>query len=280
MDPLLNNPVLQLCSAQCSDIDPYWVAYIQDILMEIFGMEEQLSRVEKRSYWTDLSKMSLIEKSASTSVYKSVRKTAFTMVYPFLREVRRSLHHWIIHTSGAPSFREVSNFTLLFLTLLTRIQDIQAYLEEMVFYWLALFNMTSVSVLDEATFQVHLSLWEALPAKHSCARNYCKVLHQGVEKALASLKSSCHLSTGLSMERLWEIFRPQIPPTMQLLEKQIHFEELLSSFDTLLWQSRLPLADAVGLRDSVISTIRAVISNVEQSALLEVCNLPKKTAVA
>ncbi len=83
--------------------------------------------------------------------------------------------------------------------------------------------------------------------------------------------SSWKLSTGLSMERLWNAYRPQTPPTLQQLSASLKLEELADRFDALLWRSQVPVTQLSSIRKSIVRALATVrVQSVGNTELVNV----------
>lgn len=67
------------------------------------------------------------------------------------------------------------------------------------------------------------------------------------------------------MERLWDAWRPQMPPTLSQLSLYLRLEELADRFDNVLWRSWIPVAQVSGVRESIVEALFVMRSQHTQS---------------
>ena len=96
-------------------------------------------------------------------------------------------------------------------------------------------------------------------------------LFQKVGEGLNHFNASWKLSTGLSMERLWEVCRPQAPPTLAQLSTFLRMEELADRFDDALWRSQVSVMHLSDLRGSIARALGATqLQNAQSEELVHV----------
>lgn len=142
-------------------------------------------------------------------------------------------------------------------------------------FWWRLFELLDSYRVDEAVYQVYLA----------CARDIFAALHTTTEPStrfkseiineLQLLKSSTRLTTGLSLERLWKLFRPRTVSNYARLQNVLQMETLADRFDELIWTSEAPLTELSRVRDTLGKSIAVVMErNIDGTSLGKVCTRP------
>ncbi|KAH7267432.1 uncharacterized protein BKA55DRAFT_660069 [Fusarium redolens] len=102
------------------------------------------------------------------------------------------------------------------------------------------------SDFDEAKFQAHLAQGANFLQKHldaSVGSQENEFVFLLLERLGKDFTAGFKLSTGLSMELLWHIFRPTPLPTKMILDRTLELEKLGSRFDTLRWKAGASIPD-------------------------------------
>ncbi len=105
---------------------------------------------------------------------------------------------------------------------------------------------------DEGVFQVHLTIGRSIVAQGGPNITGVNLLTEKLGSMLALFNASWELSTGLSMEILWEVFRPATAKTISQLEARLKVEELAERFDSLKWGAGASFRDLDLLRRSIV----------------------------
>ena len=115
------------------------------------------------------------------------------------------------------------------------------------------------SEFDEGAFQVYLVIGQSIVAQGDTAKEL-KPISELFDSMLNLFDPSWKLSTGLSMEKLWEMFRPCIAKTITELSTRIQAEELATRFDSLKWSVGASLRDLDLIRQSIVQIYRTISS--------------------
>ena len=103
-----------------------------------------------------------------------------------------------------------------------------------------IFDIVQSTSFDEGSFQAYLTSGNLTVAR---AKNIESTNHSVAElakefqKALHDFDAAWQLSSGLSMEALWNVFRPTVAENLQQLAACLRVEELADRFDALRWTS-------------------------------------------
>lgn len=157
-------------------------------------------------------------------------------------------------------------------------QDDVPFLTDLLLYWKDLYDLVQSPVFEESEFQAYLTTGQELSSRALGDEGVSGFLQQKLGSGLSQFHASWQLSTGLSMERLWEACRPQTPPTLSQLSVYLRMEELADRFDNALWRSWIPVAQVNSVRASIAEALSVMQSQHTQSEeLIEVSLLLKQS---
>lgn len=122
-----------------------------------------------------------------------------------------------------------------------------------------MFDLAMSSEFDEGAFQVHLMIGRSIVA-HGGAPKELDPINEKLNSMLNLFNPSWKLSTGLSMEKLWKIFRPNTAKSLTELSTRIQAEELAARFDKLKWSTGASFRDLDIIRHSIVQIYGAMNS--------------------
>lgn len=123
------------------------------------------------------------------------------------------------------------------------------------FYLSDMFDLAQSANFDEGAFQVYQAFGRSMIANAMGAGTFndsTANLAYELQNKLHDFNASWQLSSGLSMETLWVIFRPSVAETMQQLEACLEVEELADRFDASRRASGASFEEIRTLRQSII----------------------------
>ena len=134
--------------------------------------------------------------------------------------------------------------------------------------WWNLFLLVEATGFDEAIYQAIISLWrESLSGQDtnehsSLVESQCQLLDRAF--------STHRLSSGLEMDRLWSVLRPQTASTVEHLESMLRLEALADRFDSLIFRSQAPILQLAQVRNSFQNALVTASTNaVDSNPLVE-----------
>ncbi|KAK6953201.1 hypothetical protein Daesc_005501 [Daldinia eschscholtzii] len=250
--PLQNSviiPSLQGGSAQL----PFWLAACYDRHVDIVEARRRLSLEDPRGKGFRVSELNRLQRSCIADTVAAASKDSTVGAYRFLSNildgVQTFMHANILNTD---SWRDRSYFC----------RDVMNR------WWTAVDFLTAPR-FAEAGFQAYLSLFVDMLSNYIShgADEGTRNLASGILKTMNDcFISGFKLSTGLSMEILWEGLRP-IPIKDELLLNNIRrMERLAAQFDSVKWKSATTLSDLANIMASFVKVyqlIRLGQANVE-----------------
>ena len=149
---------------------------------------------------------------------------------------------------------------------------------ELLSYWKDFYDLVQSPTFEESEFQAYLITGQELSARPVTEETGSGFLLQKLGSGLSQFNLSWKLSTGLSMERLWEACRPQTPPTLSQLSVYLRLEELADRFDNALWRSWIPVVQVSSVRVSIAEALSVMRSqNTQSEELIDVSLLLRDT---
>jgi len=76
-----------------------------------------------------------------------------------------------------------------------------------------------------------------------------------ISKQFEGFHAQTKMTSGLSMELIWNLCRPSVMPTMQRLEKLWQLEQIAEQFDAVVWLMKAPVAELSAVRTSIVQAI-------------------------
>lgn len=135
------------------------------------------------------------------------------------------------------------------------IQGVPRYLDRIRRFWWDLFNLTSSPDFEEAVFQVYLQMGTSKITRIEPDEASLRQCVAETSKQFQGFHAAAQLTTGLSMELLWNICRRAAVPTMERLTSLVQLERLADQFDLAAWQIKAPMEELYEIRKSIASTL-------------------------
>lgn len=126
--------------------------------------------------------------------------------------------------------------------------------------------LATEAVFDEAKFQAHLTHGTMLLQERLSTMKYSEdqeFIKYCLEQIASDFAQGFRLTTGLSMEILWNILRPSPVPNALVLQRANELEQLGVRFDNLRWKANSPVADL----STAFKTLEQAYGIIRRSAL-------------
>lgn len=131
-------------------------------------------------------------------------------------------------------------------------QKILAFASDILFYLWDMFDLGMLLDFDEGTFQAHLEIGKSIVARGHNKIKEIKTLAEKLDSKLSMFNVLWQRNTGLSMENLWQIFKPCTAKTTTELNNQIQVEKLANQFDQLKWSTGVSYRNLDIVRQSLV----------------------------
>jgi len=130
-----------------------------------------------------------------------------------------------------------------------------------VFFLSDVFDLAQSTTFDEGAFQVYQTLGGLMVANATdlgTSNDSTLELAHELRNRLDDFNPSWQLSSGLSMEVLWTVFRPSVPENLEQLEACLQVERLADHFDVLRLTSGAPFKQILSLGQSLADMYRGL----------------------
>ncbi|KAI1986408.1 AAA ATPase midasin [Ophidiomyces ophidiicola] len=238
--PLVNEP--RALSSPRPVQDPFCltrVAKIQETQLGTARLFQELSRVENAARSKKSSEMNRLERSMTSITIVPHRKDSTSHIATFLKDSCQALMDF---------FQDVRLDSLDE----THLKAAKSILE---FSW-DIFRLGVGNDFEDALFLTYINIGKAL----------CKPLRPGSirlfecwPQMLDSFQANWKLTTGDSMQIMWEKWRPATASSPLRLQNMVELELLCSRFDTLIRSTSLPLADLARLSNLLIQAQESLL---------------------
>lgn len=115
-----------------------------------------------------------------------------------------------------------------------------------------IFDLTNSSEFEDGVFQTYLSIGRCIHERFTQC-NEINSLAKMLDSELNEFNVSWQLSTGLSMEILWHLFKPPLAKNLRQLESQTGAKYLANRFDAIKWSTGASVRDLDLLSWSIIN---------------------------
>ncbi|RAH79405.1 P-loop containing nucleoside triphosphate hydrolase protein [Aspergillus japonicus CBS 114.51] len=235
LHPLVNEP---LASIMHQSVPLGWLmvlAQLQESKLGLQGLRQGLLRANESGKHLKPSQMTSLERSLASGRIPSLMKDATQpAVYDFIQ----SLDQTVFQVSEViPALRAMVNFC----------SDI--------------YNLTTATEVDQGEFQIYLQLGRELSASLLDGWDPLKPLALAFSQALDRFHENWALTTGLSMQRLWESWRPATSATQDQLKALLELENIALEFTQVATKTHLDLSQLSQVRKSLIAAQEAILSS-------------------
>ncbi|KAI6359331.1 hypothetical protein MCOR25_007092 [Pyricularia grisea] len=226
----------------------HWLAVCFEIYQSICTAEESMADQMRSINITKPSTLNRLQRSCISKQVAVVAKDSTVSISEFLSSVLEAVKQYISSSLDNP----------------TGWQQKRNALRLLMHYWWRTFSLATSHTFEEATFQAHLLLGTKLiESLHSKITSHEQALISRISRDFQSaFEFGFKLTTGVSMEVLWNVFRPVPIPHLQTFEQVVAIERLAQRFDFLKWQANASPDDL----EHVISSLVKAYTLVRNSA--------------
>lgn len=208
---------------------------IYECTREVWGIKRVEEDILQRSTTTRMKEMTFLEKSASKN--KSTPGFGGSVGLPlfgFLSAVRRSLEHWL-NEDVSTQTSMVCSITPLFPLWPSSTdfgkKNAVARVLELLDLWRDMVELSSTHNLNESVFHVYLALLEEWLGQSK--ETVLATLVEATENALRTFRQPLQLTTGFSMELLWNEMRPSVPSSLSSWDAYHQLQKVADRFDSV-----------------------------------------------
>ncbi|PNY23678.1 Midasin [Tolypocladium capitatum] len=210
--------------------EPQWTAARYEVSRMLHRVQGVIERHGGQARSAKLASLTRLQRSLISDRVAAVSKDSTVKLAIFLSAVISAMQEYMeVEFSSLETWKERSHLLRL----------LGLYIERTV-------ALTSDNDFDEARFQAHLALGTNVLRLQSQVFNdsrdsefVCLVLH----RLKSDFNSGFKLSTGLSMETLWNALRPVPIPDKSALDWSLKLDRLAIRFDAIRWKANASILD-------------------------------------
>ncbi|KAM5447036.1 AAA ATPase midasin [Microsporum audouinii] len=253
LHPLINEPrlLVSLPIKSCR-MKLAQAAKLQELQLRTVQFYQQLCQTESIAGSKKSVDMSLIERSMTSGAIRSHLKDSTQPVSNFLYGCCNAL-----------------NECLSALILETCPDEVPRMLEDILNFCWDIFQLTQSRLLDDAVFSAYLLIGKNIVARFE--HLHLDLLNNFTE-LLSLFNSNWKLTSGESMQRMWNMWRPATPTDSHQLEQKVQFQELRARYDRIALKSRVPILELGRLYDLFLRAQTSILQGAESAALLPELN--------
>lgn len=137
--------------------------------------------------------------------------------------------------------------------------------------WWHLHEAVTATDFSEAQFQAVLSIARVILEDCDNHGEGNLALWPAITKSFEGFKNTAQLKSGLSMEQMWQRFKPDVPTSYDISRGLSHLYSIADRFDAVVWRVEATLSDLALLYRSISDAIRdAKLNTVTIEPLIEV----------
>jgi len=138
-------------------------------------------------------------------------------------------------------------------------------------YWWQFWRVVNAIEHSEPAFQAILTMGKTLLTDPSVTSTGTAQIRASIAHDLAGFKANGQMATGLSMDCIWQKFKPDTVSTYDRLQALLTLIGLADQFDNIVWQLEAPIEALASLRESIGDAVdEATKSDASVEPLIEV----------
>ncbi|CAI7672580.1 unnamed protein product [Penicillium pancosmium] len=251
--PLINEPLVSISKTNDCRSSMTVLAYLEEFRLEIYRLRQGLVRANESSQQLKPSQMTRLERSLASTRIQSLMKDSTQPVGNFLSDCGQALYEFI---------QNLDENSL-------QSPEIVAALRTITSLCWDIYRVTDVDRVDEGEFQVYLQIGRRVCTSLLNSSPLLKPLEGSLSRALARFRAEWELTTGLSMQRMWDSWRHVTPASHEQLQSLIELEKTVSDFTSLALQTRVELLQLSKIWDSLSTAQRFILDGADGDALVQ-----------
>ncbi|PKY01381.1 AAA ATPase [Aspergillus campestris IBT 28561] len=240
--PLVNEPLVAVMCNHVPVTSIISLAQLQEVKLDLHRLRQGLLQADESGKLLKPSQMSRLERSLASGRIPSLMKDPTQPVGFFLSDCGQALYDFVQGLGY---------------------EDLQAphivhALRAVVNYCADVFRVSTSHAVDEGEFQIYLQTGRELCTSFD-SWDSLKPLALSLSQGLSRFQENWALKTGLSMQRLWETWRPATPATHDQLASVLDLEKVASEFTGVATKTHLDLSQLSKVRNSLIEAQRSIL---------------------
>lgn len=240
--PLNNRIAVKLLGDETS---AFWMGTGYEVSQRLHRIRQIIQRHQGQAQSAKLGSLSRLQRSLISDRVAAVSKDSTVKLGTFLPSIMASIEKYLEQAISSDDD---------FFARRQLLEVLGLYLEQTI-------TLSSSQEFDEAYFQAHIGLGSKK------LQEYVKMMPGEADTAFLSLvlgqlsrdfNSGFQLSTGLSMEVLWNAFRPIPIATQAVFDRSSELDQLAVRFDTLRWKASASIADLSNAQQTLAKAYKIV----------------------
>ena len=228
------------------------LARLQECKLDLCAIKQGLQRADESGKLLKPSQMTRLERSLASRRVPSLMKDATQPVGFFLSDCGQLVYDFI---------QQLEHDVF-------QIPEIASALRAIVNFCADILKVSEAQQVDEGEFQIYLQIGKELCASLLNSWPFLKPLAIAFSQYLGRFQAEWALTTGLSMQKIWDLWRPATPATQNQLDLLMQLEAVAFEFGGLATKTRLDLPQLSRVRDSLIDAQRSVLLDGADGKLL------------
>ncbi|KAI2789206.1 Midasin [Penicillium oxalicum] len=250
--PLINEPLLSVIGGRRYRAKVIVLAYLQEFKLELYRLKKRLVQSNESANQHKPSQMTRLERSLASDRIPSLMKDSTQPVGSFLSDCGQALYDYI-NAFGEESL-ESSEFVSALRMVFSLCYDI--------------YRITNLSQLNEGEFQVYLQIGRTVCASLGDSSPTLQPLGRALANALSRFQAGWALTTGLSMQKMWDAWRQVTPASPDQLALLIDLENTVAHFTDLALQTRVEVSQLSAVWNSLMNAHKFILQDGADGDLL------------
>ncbi|KAF7714068.1 Uncharacterized protein PECH_004999 [Penicillium ucsense] len=250
--PLVNEPLLSVIGGSRSRAKAIVLAYLQQFKLELYRLKQRLVQSHESASQLKPSQMTRLERSLASDRVHSLMKDSTQPVGSFLSDCGQALFE-CFSALGEESLEST---------------DLVSALRMVLSLCYDIYRVTNLTSLDEGEFQVYLQIGRSVCASLLDSSPALRPLERALSNALSRFQAGWALSTGLSMQRMWDSWRHVTPSSQDQLTSLIDLEATVRHFTDLALQTRVEVSQLSAIWNSLMTAHKIILQNGADGAML------------
>ncbi|OJD27910.1 hypothetical protein ACJ73_00703 [Blastomyces percursus] len=250
LHPLINEPRVVACIVPESRALLAKLTKLQEIQFNVWHFHQVLSEVRGSVSNKKPSEMSRLERSMASNRIPALMKESTQPVALYLSNCIQALSETIQNIDAE----------LLFST------DVCAMLSSILELCWDIFNVVQANDFDEGIFQTYLQIGQSL---YSRFKDVQLDLVRVLSESLNNFRADWALTTGQSMQRMWDRWRPATPIDPVHLKAMVDLQYVAARFDQITLKTNLPFSQLNQFRHSLVQAQVSMLQGADPGGLIQ-----------
>ncbi|KAJ5666717.1 hypothetical protein N7462_011126 [Penicillium macrosclerotiorum] len=241
--PLVNESLLSISGDGDYRSSLIVLAYFEEFRLELHRLRQRLSKANESAIQLKPSQMTRLERSLASNRIQTLMKDTTQPVANFLSDCGQALYDYI---------QSLKENDLQSPEIVTAIRAVISLCWD-------IYRATDVTQVNDGEFQVYLQIGRRICTSLINSSTNLNLLEGALSRALARFQAGWALSTGLSMQKIWESWRHVTPSSQEQLRSLIELDTTVTDFTTLALQTRVELPQLSSVWNSLINAQRLIL---------------------